>query len=208
MIYYYLLVLYRLRLSFAIVEVMIKTIIFDFYGVFQPDPYVNWLTKNDLQRTGVFDMLAKQLDHGEIDRDVFLDKLGEAVNRPVSYEEIFGKVPPELSKEVITIAQELKAKYSVGLLSNASRHLRQRLIDEEIITLFDEIVISSEVGVAKPQTEIYTIMLDTLQTTPEQTLYIDDNVTFVETGKRLGIKSLLFTTSTDLRNTLQQMNIL
>ena len=153
-------------------------------------------------------MLAKQLDHGEIDRDVFLDKLGEAVNRPVSYEEIFGKVPPELSKEVITIAQELKAKYSVGLLSNASRHLRQRLIDEEIITLFDEIVISSEVGVAKPQTEIYTIMLDTLQTTPEQTLYIDDNVTFVETGKRLGIKSLLFTTSTDLRNMLQQMNIL
>ena len=113
MIYYYLLVLYRLRLSFAIVEVMIKTIIFDFYGVFQPDPYVNWLTKNDLQRTGVFDMLAKQLDHGEIDRDVFLDKLGEAVNRPVSYEEIFGKVPPELSKEVITIAQELKAKYSL-----------------------------------------------------------------------------------------------
>ena len=90
---------------------MIKTIIFDFYGVFQPDPYVNWLTKNDLQRTGVFDMLAKQLDHGEIDRDVFLDKLGEAVNQPVSYEEIFGKVPPELSKEVITIAQELKEKY-------------------------------------------------------------------------------------------------
>ena len=93
MIYYYLLVLYRLRLSFAIVEVMIKTIIFDFYGVFQPDPYVNWLTKNDLQRTGVFDMLAKQLDHGEIDRDVFLDKLGEAVNRPVSYEEILQGFP-------------------------------------------------------------------------------------------------------------------
>lgn len=208
MIYYYLLVLYRLRLSFAIVEVMIKTIIFDFYGVFQPDPYVNWLTKNSLQRTGVFDTLARQLDHGEIDRDVFLDRLGAAVSRPVSYEEIFGKAPPKLSKEVIAIAQELKAKYSVGLLSNASRHLRQRLIDEEIITLFDEIVISSEVGVAKPQTEIYTIMLDILQTKPEQTLYIDDNATFIETGKSLGIKSLLFTTSTDLRDTLRRMGIL
>ena len=148
------------------------------------------------------------LDHGEIDRDVFLDRLGAAVSRPVSYEEIFGKVPPKLSKEVIAIAQELRANYSVGLLSNASRHLRQRLIDEEIITLFDEIVISSEVGVAKPQTEIYTIMLDTLQTTPEQTLYIDDNATFIETGKSLGIKSLLFTSSTDLRDTLRRMGIL
>ena len=208
MIYYYLLVLYRLRLPFAIVEVMIKTIIFDFYGVFQPDPYVDWLTKNNLQRTGVFDMLAKQLDHGEIDRDVFLDKLGEAVDRPVSYEEIFGKVPPKLSKEVIAIAQELRANYSVGLLSNASRHLRQWLTDEGIITLFDEIVISSEVGVAKPQAEIYAIMLDTLHTTPEQTLYIDDNVTFIETGKNLGIQSILFTTSADLRDTLRRIGIL
>jgi HAD superfamily hydrolase (TIGR01549 family) len=52
------------------------------------------------------------------------------------------------------IIKDLKTRgYKVAVLSNYSLALRQKLIDEALHDLFDEIVISAEVGFQKPQPE-------------------------------------------------------
>ncbi len=187
---------------------MISAVLFDFYGVFQPDPYIIWLKKHDLEPSKGFSNLVTQLDHNKIDRTAFLHHLGTALGRVVTYQEIYGSSPPALTEEVIKIATELKNNYRVGLLSNASRHLRPRLTEEGIIDLFDAITISSEVGISKPHPDIYITALAQLKAAPEQTLYIDDNPDYVTAARSLGVASIQFTDSTQLRNELSQYNLL
>ena len=191
---------------YAIVLSMITTIIFDYYGVFQLDIYVEWLTRNGFERNGIFDVLAKQLDHGEITRDEFAAKLSSIIQRPVSYEEIYSP-SVTIDKSMVELAKNLHRSYKLGLLSNASKDLRQKLNENNIDNLFNVITISSEVGVAKPESEIYELTLKKLASSAHETLYIDDNARYLLPAESLGMETVHFTTTEDLNKSLREKNI-
>lgn len=185
---------------------MITTILFDFYGVFQADAYGQWLETNKLTRTGQYLTVINELDNGTIDREEFINRLSEQIGRRIPYEEIYRE--QELDSEIIQIAKSLKQKYKLGLISNASSSLREKLVKQNLIDVFDQIIISSEVGIAKPHPQLYRHALEKLQAQPQEVLYIDDNPEYIRAGMTLGMQTILFTSADSLQADLKQLNLI
>jgi putative hydrolase of the HAD superfamily len=59
--------------------------------------------------------------------------------------------------------------------------------------VFDVVVISTEVGLRKPQPEIYELALDRLGLAHDQVVLVDDGAPNVAAAERLGITGILHT---------------
>ncbi|GAE07704.1 HAD family hydrolase [Paenibacillus sp. JCM 10914] len=82
--------------------------------------------------------------------------------------------------------------YRVGLISNWDHTARDVLERNGILPLLDQIVISSEVGIEKPDQAIFQLALERAGTTPEECLYVGDNYYDDVIGsERAGMQSCL-----------------
>jgi HAD superfamily hydrolase (TIGR01549 family) len=68
-----------------------------------------------------------------------------------------------LNQELVDYLPTLRERYALGLLSNANDDLRQALIERwQIDGLFDDMIISAEVGLLKPDRRIYQLAVNRL----------------------------------------------
>jgi HAD superfamily hydrolase (TIGR01509 family) len=74
--------------------------------------------------------------------------------------------------------------------------------------MFDVVVPSAKVGLAKPEPEIYQLTLDLLGLKPDETLFIDDLPRNTTAAEALGIPSIVFESPTQLRRELVARGIL
>ena len=187
---------------------MYKAIIFDFFDVIRTDAYKAWLDLHGLKREGVFKDVVEEMDHGHIKLEQFLQRLSDITGQ--TPEEIFKEMEDGalLDHEVLRIAEMLRINYKVALLSNApSDFLRSLLREHDLEKYFDEIVISSEVGLIKPNAEIFQLILTRLDVAPHEAIFIDDNENNTKGAEAVGIKSVLFTDSANLMNSLKELHI-
>jgi glucose-1-phosphatase len=99
----------------------------------------------------------------------------------------------KIDLELVDYIRSLRPRYRTGLLSNAWDDLRHYLENEwKIADAFDEIVISAEVGIAKPDARIYQITLERLGVTPQEAIFVDDYPDNIEGASQLGIHSIHF----------------
>lgn len=181
---------------------MIKVILFDFYGLFLPDAYEQWLKNNGLKREGFYaDIIALQ-NNGSISEREFLEKLSINLGRNVARSDIHSS-NATLDYDLVDFVRTLKRSYKIGLLSNASRKLRPKLSALGVESLFDMIIISSEIGHAKPSKEAFDAALRILETPSSEVLFIDDNPANVESAKAVGIKSIRYTTFEETKQLVQ-----
>lgn len=79
-------------------------------------------------------------------------------------------------KETIPTLKKLKALgIGVGLISNWDETARDVLEKTEILPLLDDVVISSEIGIEKPDERIFLHALDGIDVPVENCLYVGDN---------------------------------
>lgn len=117
------------------------------------------------------------------------------------------KKDKKINEELINIIKELKKKnYKIALLSNNSIELRQKLTDQNIIDLFDTIVISSKVGHLKPKPEIFEVLFDELGVHSNEVIFIDDTPQSLLNANDIGYTPLLYTNNEKLKKDL--LNIL
>ncbi len=98
-----------------------------------------------------------------------------------------------LDEELVVFIQGLKRSVKVGLLSNAFSTLRTFLVKEwKIIDLFDDVIISAEVGLIKPGAAIYQLALEGLDVESEEAIFVDDFAQNVEAANELGMHAVRF----------------
>ena len=153
---------------------------------------------------------------GELHRLVFEGPLGKAAalgqaNSSEIWDSIGGKfhLPEEQLKELetdfwscdridedlVSYIRNLHPDFRTALLSNAWPSVRDTLENLwEIAEIFDEITLSCEVGMAKPDPRIYHMTLEALGIPAEQTVFIDDFERNVEGARRVGMNAILFQT--------------
>lgn len=113
----------------------------------------------------------------------------------------------KINFELIEIIKNLKNKgYKTALLSNNSITLRQRLEEKNIADIFDELIISAEVGYQKPQPEIFEILFKTLGVDSSEVIFVDDSKKSLEGAESIGYIPILFTNNQKLEEDL--LNIL
>lgn len=72
----------------------------------------------------------------------------------------------------------------------------------EVLSLFDEVVVSGQVGAAKPDPRIWTIVSEHVGRSLEGAFFVDDTLRNVESAREAGLDAVLFTGADDLRAAL------
>lgn len=175
---------------------------------------------------------AKHEDHRSLERDVlrkvfdqyiqgglvgefhtftdFIEKTQPALKITIEeFNEIFKEANAAMYVRPAMIAyiEELKKNYKIGLLSNFTSGLEQRLQEVfSIYHLFDVVVSSYNLKIKKPDPLIYQYTLEKLGVPAHEAVFIDDWEENVKGAEHLGIKGIIFKSveqcKTDLDNLL------
>jgi putative hydrolase of the HAD superfamily len=97
-----------------------------------------------------------------------------------------------LEPEVVAVVTELRARgVRTALVSNCSHHTVETVERLRLPDLFDAIILSFQVRAAKPDARIYALALEALEIAPRQALFVDDQVTFCDGARAVGIDTRL-----------------
>ena len=97
-----------------------------------------------------------------------------------------------IDHEIVEFLRSIKPKYKTGLISNAWSGLRNYIEREKFDDAFHHMIISAEVGVAKPDPKIYHIALEQLQVQPNEAVFVDDFYENIEACEKVGMQGIHF----------------
>ena len=146
----------------------------------------------------------------------FSDGIAEYSKKFPQYSELieawFGRWEEMLGdslEEVVDILSALKSsRMSLYILSNWSAEtypIAEKRFD--FLHWFDGKVISGEIGILKPDLEIFKFLMTSYNLTPQKTVFIDDKLVNVEAAKELGIHGIHFKNASILRKDLRKLKL-
>lgn len=140
------------------------------------------------------DIWFSRLDRGEVSISEFAQGLKGSFQLQATEEEII-KIWADLLKPVfpgrIAAIRELSKKYNLALLSNTSEY-HFGLYGEECAPMFeqmDHVFTSFEMGLSKPDADIYEEALRRSGWKAEETLFLDDSLPNIEGAQAVGIQT-------------------
>jgi len=142
---------------------------------------------------------------GEISSDEHWTSIMKRLKRPASelaairHEFFAGDI---LDRTLLDYLRSLRGKYKTGLISNAWGDLREFILREKFDDAFDKMIISAEVGAAKPEPKIFQIALEQFGVKPNEAVFVDDFLINIEGCEKVGMKGIHFK---DSETTLQQL---
>jgi putative hydrolase of the HAD superfamily len=96
---------------------------------------------------------------------------------------------------LVTFLRRLRGQARTAIVSNAWPHARAGLARAGLLDIADEIILSCEVGYAKPDARIYAAALNRLAVQPGNALFIDDTPAHVAAAEALGLAGYLHTST-------------
>lgn len=98
-----------------------------------------------------------------------------------------------LDLNLVDFIRNLQPTYRTGLLSNHFPGLRNTLKTKwKIADAFDQIVISAEEGILKPDPRIYQIVLKKLNVFADEAVFIDDFIQNIHGAQAVGMQTIHF----------------
>ena len=89
------------------------------------------------------------------------------------------------------LLQSLKSRYRLAVLTNTNALHWPRIVDEfDLPGKVERVFASHQLGMIKPDTEIYHHVLAQLEVEPQRVLFFDDNLNNIDTARQLGIQGL------------------
>ncbi|MBI2573088.1 HAD family phosphatase [Candidatus Woesearchaeota archaeon] len=108
--------------------------------------------------------------------------------------------------EMFDLVREVRAAgYKTGFLSNTEEAPRRFFAEQGYHALFDATVFSCAEGIVKPETAIYLLELERLGVKANKSVFIDDNQTYVDGARAVGITGILFESPQQVRQELQKL---
>lgn len=103
------------------------------------------------------------------------------------------------------VSKQLRPKYKIGIISNVMAEYIHLILSEDDMKLFDDVVLSYKVGVAKPDVEIYKLSLQNLGVKPHEAIFVDDQQRYVEAAEGLGMKGVYFQNFEQMKAELEKL---
>ena len=137
--------------------------------------------------------LLRRLEAGELDEETFSPLFGPIIGvREERYEglvdRLFSGMQPEHAM-IEALPRARAAGLKTGLISNSWGH--GRYDRDSFARLFDAVVISGEVGLYKPQPEIFRLGAERVGLDPAQCVFVDDLVENCEGAEAVGMTAVL-----------------
>jgi putative hydrolase of the HAD superfamily len=184
--------------------VTIKAVFFDFGGVlgqWDRDYVAGFEAEYGLPEGGVLKALYgstgwREVEVGRLGVDEWLagvgEALGTAAQKPVPpAHSVWKRLWNAMDREVIDLARRLRATHKVGVLSNTTLMLEDEvLVPNGIFDMWDVVINSARIGIAKPDAGIYHAAADAVGLPPEACVHIDDLENNVRGAEAAGFKAV------------------
>ncbi len=139
---------------------------------------------------------------GRTSRSEWIRGLGEALGSPEAAAAYLG-LRGRLDRDVLALVDVLEAQgVRVGLLTNATDSLPEELAALGLAGRFDVVFNSSELGVVKPEPELYAAVVAALGVPAGHVGFTDDSASNVEAAKEAGLRATRFDGAAALAATL------
>jgi len=184
---------------------MIKAIIFDCFGVLTTDLWKQFCDSLpegvDVDRARE---LNRQYDAAMISRDQFLEEVHEITgHRPQEVEKLLGGEAAKNTK-LLDYIRTLKKSYKIGLLSNiGSDWITDEFLTDEEAKLFDDMIFSHTVNLAKPDQRIFELAAERLDLPPAEIVFIDDSPGHVTAAQNLGMSGIVYEDFSSMKHALE-----
>jgi len=137
-------------------------------------------------------------DLGKISQDEFWNYVLDQLGKPRSMKPILERIFDEelyVDRDLLDRIHEYHKTLKIGAISNFSSDMREKLEGTWAVgDAFDEVIISCEVGMVKPDPRIYLLMLDRLDAAPREAVFIDDRPKNIAGAAEVGLHTILFKT--------------
>lgn len=199
---------------------MIKAIVFDLGGVVFTPGAGSYDTRADLAQELKIDtkkmhdfwfLRKKDMLTGKMSEENYLTELITLFGLEVSLPELKKMIrsPNVIDEEMVEIIKDLRENYIVFALTNdVSEWIQHRIEKFNLEDVFEKIISSSDLGLAKPDPEIYLHLINELNINPEEIVFIDNRIENVEAAAGLGIKAFHFTDKEKFKEWLKNEVIL
>ncbi len=183
----------------------IRALYFDFGGVLvrteDPAPRARLaealgLSSREIERLVFESASAERAMVGEIPEEQHWQAVARTLKLPESeiprlHEEFF--IGDRWDSALFDFLRRQRKTVKTGLISNAWSGLRSVIVNEKLDDAFDAMIISAEVGVAKPDAGIFRLALEKLGIEPQEAVFVDDVLVNVEAAQAVGMHAIQFT---------------
>jgi len=186
----------------------IKAVIFDCFGVLVISARNQLIHKYPELKTQIDDIMH-QSDYGIISTQqqtskMLMDLLKVDAKR---VEQLFWDVSVR-DEAAIDWARDVKklGRYKIGMLSNVGNGLFAKFFDEaDQKAMFDEVVLSCQEGIAKPEVAIFELTAARLGVKPSECVMIDDTPLNIEAATNIGMQGIRFISLDQARRDLNSL---
>jgi putative hydrolase of the HAD superfamily len=174
-------------------QTKIKAVIFDCFGVLTSERWIPFRRRYfHTDEAKAFARKAMgQLVTGQLNPQEFISTIAHKgkVDEDEVRESLTGSSPDE---ELFEWIRSNKQSYRIGMLSNVGSDRLHTLFTAKQIALFDDIVLSYDVGMAKPDPRVYRLAAERLSLTPEECVFIDDKEMFCKAARDVGMRAVKY----------------
>ena len=204
----------------------IKAVFWDFGGVITTSPFDSfniYEKENNLAKDFIRQVNATnpdnnawaKLERNEIDilkfNDLFLAESSK-LGYPIPGMEVISLLQGQLRPEMIDALKKIKGQLIQACLTNNISSPNEELSDEnvsiagkndEVMSLFDFVIASSEQNVRKPDPDFYQLALEEANVRPNEVVFLDDLGINLKPARALGMHTIKVT---DASNALRELN--
>ena len=194
----------------------IDTLIFDFGGVIINLDYSKPV--EEFKKLGILDSeklyskkeqtkLFDSLECGQISDENFLNEIRKKSNTNdlELIKKAWNSILLNIPEERVHLLKKLSLKYKIYLLSNTnSIHLNEIISAygekkwRNFISIFNEVYFSNQIGMRKPNEDVFFYLIKKNKLDVSKTLFIDDSPQHIKTAKKIGFKTYHLTDKEDI----------
>lgn len=171
---------------------MIRAIVFDCFGTLVGTSYFTFRNICPPERLKELADTRTAADYGYLTRAEYARRIGDIVG--MDEKRVRDAIDQQhvRNEALIAYAKLLKRMYKTALLSNVGSEVMDRIFDQkEMDQLFDIKVLSCEVGIVKPDRQIYLLTAKRLGLSPEECIMVDDREDFCAGADAAGMRPIL-----------------
>jgi epoxide hydrolase-like predicted phosphatase len=196
---------------------MLKAVLFDFGGVIyqHPKQVISIVLAQIFDKP--IDIVVQEYNKykddyftGKLSTDELISSLSSIFKTNKSLDEIkilWLKFYANLAKpnsKVLEVIGNLRQNYKVYLFSNTTQMSDAHNNKTGIYDYFDATFLSFQMGMKKPDQEIYDKVLSSIGFRPQECVFIDDDLKNLKPAEKMGMKTILFNVLTDSPSKLKE----
>lgn len=185
---------------------MIKAIIFDCFGVLTGDKWKEFVGSLPESQREAARELNRALDRGQLSLADFSKEMYDLTGHlPKEVENV---INAEMAKNtnLLEYIKQLSKAHKISLLSNVSSNwIREHFLSNSEVAYFDDMVLSYDVGMVKPDPSIFALAAERLDARLDECVLIDDGVGNCEGARKVGMQAIVYHNFTQCKNELNKL---